>query len=119
MANNNSKSCARCGTSFICLPQDITNCQCNKVVLRQATRDYLASTNYDCLCAACLEDLDTLIEKAATHLFPKRSDQLKEGLHYYIENGYWVFTEFYHLLRGNCCGSGCRHCAYGNRKKLV
>ncbi|KAL4635050.1 hypothetical protein GN956_G14479 [Arapaima gigas] len=27
--------------------------------------------------------------------------------------GYKVFTEFAHLQRGNCCGSGCRHCPYG------
>ncbi|MEO1009880.1 MAG: DUF5522 domain-containing protein [Bacteroidota bacterium] len=27
----------------------------------------------------------------------------------------WVFTEFYHILRGQCCQNGCRHCAYGFR----
>jgi hypothetical protein len=37
----------------------------------------------------------------------------KEGTHYYIEDGKWVFTEYYHILRGYCCQSGCRHCAYG------
>lgn len=31
---------------------------------------------------------------------------------YYLENGYVVFTEYYHLKRGYCCGSGCRHCPY-------
>lgn len=31
---------------------------------------------------------------------------------FYIENGLYVFTEAYHLKRGNCCGSGCRHCPY-------
>ena len=36
---------------------------------------------------------------------------------YYIENGYYVFTEKYHLKRGYCCGSGCRHCPY--TKKAV
>ena len=30
----------------------------------------------------------------------------------YLENGYVVFTEAYHLQRGNCCGSGCRHCPF-------
>jgi hypothetical protein len=24
-----------------------------------------------------------------------------------------VFTAQYHLKRGSCCGSGCRHCPYG------
>ena len=30
----------------------------------------------------------------------------------YLENGYVVFTEAYHLRRGSCCGSGCRHCPF-------
>ncbi len=31
---------------------------------------------------------------------------------FYIENGKWVFTEWYHLKRGYCCNNGCRHCPY-------
>jgi glyoxylate utilization-related uncharacterized protein len=31
---------------------------------------------------------------------------------FYIEDGKYVFTEHYHLRRGNCCGNGCRHCPY-------
>jgi hypothetical protein len=26
--------------------------------------------------------------------------------------GYMVLTEYAHLKRGKCCGSGCRHCPY-------
>jgi hypothetical protein len=37
---------------------------------------------------------------------------LIEGVHYYIERGKWVFTATYHLRRGTCCDSGCRHCPY-------
>jgi hypothetical protein len=33
---------------------------------------------------------------------------------YYFENGLMVFTAAYHLKRGYCCGSGCRHCPYGH-----
>ena len=29
-----------------------------------------------------------------------------------MENGRVVFTPKYHLQRGDCCGSGCRHCPY-------
>ncbi|UII27696.1 DUF5522 domain-containing protein [Fulvivirga maritima] len=36
---------------------------------------------------------------------------------FYIENGLYVFTEAYHLKRGYCCKSGCRHCPYGFKKK--
>ena len=38
--------------------------------------------------------------------------QLIEGIHYYKENDFMVFTERYHLARGNCCGSSCRHCPF-------
>ena len=36
---------------------------------------------------------------------------------YYNEQGYKVFTETYHLKRGYCCKSGCKHCPYGYDKK--
>lgn len=37
---------------------------------------------------------------------------------YYLnEQGYRVFTEHYHLRRGYCCKSGCKHCPYGYDKK--
>jgi hypothetical protein len=32
---------------------------------------------------------------------------------YYMEGPNLVFTAQYHLKRGSCCGSGCRHCPYG------
>jgi hypothetical protein len=31
---------------------------------------------------------------------------------FYMENGSLVFTAAYHLKRGSCCDSGCRHCPY-------
>lgn len=43
--------------------------------------------------------------------------ELIENVHYYInENGYWVFTETYHKLRGYCCGNGCKHCPYNGNE---
>jgi Family of unknown function (DUF5522) len=44
---------------------------------------------------------------------------LREGEDYYIERGRWVFTEAYHLKRGYCCDSGCRHCPYKKSKRQV
>jgi Family of unknown function (DUF5522) len=32
---------------------------------------------------------------------------------YYLEGANMVFTAAYHLKRGYCCGSKCRHCPYG------
>lgn len=33
--------------------------------------------------------------------------------YYFTGEGFLVFTEKYHLKRGYCCQSGCRHCPYG------
>lgn len=40
---------------------------------------------------ACLENKETYIDPST---------------------GYSVFTAYYHLKRGNCCNSGCRHCPF-------
>lgn len=53
----------------------------------------------------------------------KRS-QLVEGVDYYLEAGRFVFTATYHLKRGYCCNSGCRHCPYrreteGNAAEVI
>lgn len=46
------------------------------------------------------------------------AEELKEGEDYYVDpNGLFVFTEKYHLKRGYCCQSGCRHCPYGYKKQ--
>jgi hypothetical protein len=43
---------------------------------------------------------------------------LQQGIDYYFnEQGLMVFTEAYHLKRGYCCQSGCKHCPYGFKKK--
>ena len=43
--------------------------------------------------------------------------ELVEGVDYYVENGRYVFTAAYHLARGHCCESGCRHCPYRPRAR--
>jgi hypothetical protein len=44
---------------------------------------------------------------------------LQEGEDYYYDGPYMVFTERYHLKRGTCCGSGCRHCPYKGKRPLT
>jgi hypothetical protein len=34
---------------------------------------------------------------------------------YFIDGGYIVFTEEYHLKRGYCCKNNCRHCPWNKR----
>jgi broad specificity phosphatase PhoE len=44
---------------------------------------------------------------------PSQPLRLVEGEDYYYEGAMMVFTAHYHLRRGYCCQSGCRHCPYG------
>lgn len=37
--------------------------------------------------------------------------------YYKTPEGYIVFTEKYHLKRGYCCKSGCKHCPYDYNPK--
>ncbi len=46
---------------------------------------------------------------------PSESNTTREPLRpedFYIEGPYVVFTAAYHLRRGYCCNSNCRHCPY-------
>ena len=45
-----------------------------------------------------------------------REVKLVEGEDFYREGAFVVFTAAYHLRRGRCCESGCRHCPYGFAK---
>ena len=50
-------------------------------------------------------------------MFSSNKPKLDPEDYYMSEDGYMVFTEKYHLKRGYCCKSGCRHCPYGYNKK--
>ncbi|MDX1902839.1 MAG: DUF5522 domain-containing protein [Thermonemataceae bacterium] len=46
-----------------------------------------------------------------------KCNKLGDGDYYLNEQGLMVFTEQYHLKRGYCCQSGCKHCPYDFHKK--
>jgi len=48
--------------------------------------------------------------------FNKRQNLTEED-YYLSPESYIIFTESYHLKRGYCCKSGCKHCPYGYDKK--
>lgn len=48
---------------------------------------------------------------------PLPKNNLEPEDFYYTAEGYLVFTEKYHLKRGYCCKSCCKHCPYGYDKK--
>lgn len=69
-----------------------------------------------CLCQNCLEGLAanpraTREALAVRGRSPASGTALLDG-DTYQEGEAIVFTEQFHLRRGYCCGSGCRHCPY-------
>jgi 2-iminoacetate synthase ThiH len=46
-----------------------------------------------------------------------REMKLIEGEDFYREGAFVVFTAAYHLRRGRCCESRCRHCPFGSAKE--
>ena len=40
------------------------------------------------------------------------TNQLNSDEYYISKGGYIVFTKKYHLKRGYCCQSDCKHCPY-------
>lgn len=107
------KNCKRCQKDFECQTENILSCDCNEINLSNESKEYLSKTTYDCLCLDCLKEIESYNDLKNTYPFPQHPSQYKEGVHYYIEGQYWVFTNFYHYLKGNCCKNNCRHCAYG------
>lgn len=110
------KECKRCQSKFECNAENISNCDCATFQLSVDTKEYLNKTSYDCLCTKCLEEIESYSELKKDFPFPQHPSQYKEGIHYYMDGQYWVFTTFYHYLKGTCCKNNCRHCAYGYGK---
>lgn len=49
----------------------------------------------------------------------QKKKDLIEGVDYHVsKDGYWIFTEKYHLERGFCCQNKCLHCPYTKDKNL-
>lgn len=111
------KSCSICNDLFPCTVES-GKCWC---------MDYppvLERITGDCMCEKCLKvEVKRKIEVYTQSGIPsgisekiKSNTRLLEDIDYYIENGLYVFTFWFHLKRGSCCGNGCRHCPYGNKK---
>jgi hypothetical protein len=111
-------NCCQCGAAFSCTPED--TCWCF------AYPNILELSDSSCLCTDCLhEQIREKVQAISEAFTPEdalynnpykdlpKSTQLIEGIDYYEENGFFVFTKWYHIKRGYCCKSGCRHCAYG------
>lgn len=74
----------------------------------------------DCYCPQCLTNIikekinDFVQNNSVKMAIPSqyKNKELIEDIDYYLENGNYVFTEWFHRKRGSCCGNSCRHCPY-------
>jgi hypothetical protein len=93
-------------------------CWCEKPTLSAtAVQRLLADLpEQRCLCRSCLEGIATNPEITWDELVRRNRPAPavctpQEG-DFYMEGGNVVFTASYHLRRGACCNSGCRHCPF-------
>ncbi len=112
------KSCSICGQSFTCgsscahcwcaeyppiLPIDFSSdCQC-PACLAQSIGNYLDQH----LAKLSLDDALSLAKR-----FTRASPPV-EGIDYHLDQGLLIFSRWYLLKRGSCCGESCRNCPYG------
>ena len=95
-------------------------CWCESAKVPGQVLRFLASQQPEpaCLCGCCLGLVARLAAdgvEPAEVMRLARKEILRSGAgedFYLDELGRTVFTEAFHLKRGYCCGSGCRHCPY-------
>ena len=115
------KICSRCHAVFNCGPaQGEETCWCERL----PHLPLLADKQADCFCSQCLSEAIAKLKPADSGpgaAINQQSSlaQLREGEDYYLEGGAMVFTAPYHLRRGYCCDSGCRHCPYEQKGVAV
>ena len=117
-----AKQCSECQAEFGCgvasaIEQGGCWCQDLPAIMPLGTLS-------DCLCKACLAkvigvEINKQLDAAGS---PKarlalaepyrHQTELVENIDFTIEDGRYVFSEWYHLKRDRCCGNDCRHCAY-------
>ena len=115
------KRCTQCAADFSCRAN--RPCWCTSLPVLD---DYFPREPCglcpECLKSRTLEQISQAVAKfeagetdnpAAPYLGQTQTQSLIEGIDYTIEGGVaLVFTAWYHLKRGECCDSGCRHCLY-------
>ncbi len=119
--------CANCGVDIACgAEEETSDCWCKRFPRLPQVAEI---DGEQCLCPSCLgvvlkhaiargveekgvNAMVTLASQNATNAFgnARRSKpKLIEHVDFQIENGKYVFSSWYHLKRGYCCGSGCRN----------
>ncbi len=109
------KICPNCNTDFSCYSEA---CWCNNM-----PRIIKFDNVKNCYCPKCLKEIVIAkIKEFTKDLSPHNFKEIKalgkaeipvEGIDYYMnKDNLFVFTAWYHLRRGSCCGNNCKHCPY-------
>ena len=120
MNSPTEKICSRCHAVFTCGPaQGDEKCWCERLPHVPVIADQQA----DCFCSQCLSEAIAKLKpgelEPAAVVQKSSLPELREGEDYYVEGGAIVFTAAYHLKRGYCCDSACRHCPYEQKPVTV
>ena len=54
MCKHEDKNCPRCGILFECKVGNITQCQCNGILINTEEQQYIFKQFNDCLCFSCI-----------------------------------------------------------------
>jgi len=111
----NQNLCPLCGGANecqLCSPAAYKGkCWCTQIEIPDALLARVPDDlrNKSCICQNCTAEFHRAKNSSARQ-------KILPG-DFYFDGGMMVFTGAYHLRRGYCCGSGCRHCPYP--KKLL
>ncbi len=118
--NLTHKTCPICKTPMTCgIEPNKNTCWCDELPYIMP-----ASFEQDCCCKTCLtEAIKARIEKTIEeHNLPEllmlakpfyKPDTLIKDIDYTLNNqDAYVFSQWYHLKRGSCCGNNCQNCPY-------
>lgn len=115
----NAQTCPECDRSFHCGSDSPDgSCWCGAL-----PRILPPDPSTTCRCPDCLaratgrlltEKLNSISHNEALALAASQapSPRLIEHIDYTVEDGNWVFSAWYLLKQGRCCGNGCRNCPY-------
>lgn len=109
-----TKTCPDCGAAFSCGGA----CWCAVLPPVFPVTEHAA-----CYCPGCLaRRAAAIVRGMVENLTPETAEKIRalgpverpvRGIDYDLDaRGFMVFTAWYHLRRGECCGNGCRHCPY-------
>lgn len=109
--------CPKCGVSFKC-GASTGGCWCSRLPAILPPDPTASCLCPDCLAKSLAQRIQQRIETlpfADALAFARQhasGQQALEHIDYTIEDGAWVFTRWYLLKVGSCCGNGCRNCPY-------